>query len=299
MQYWRDAHDDAFFEMELSVEEAAELMASIRQQPLGPIGVSRIELNTGQVLARTRQAIARCRRPQFEFIAMQGGSTLLSQGGKDTLISAGDCVLIDNRLPYKLVTTASCQNLVLHIPVSWMQLWIPCPEEISALPIRGNTPWGKVLQSLFQAARYALDPVSATIYADQIAGAICLAHQENIGKKPVNRMDCLYKKAIDILHESAHQMGFAPGDLASLLNISVRYTHKVFARHGTTFSSKLLENRLNSAARMLADTRFARLPIAEICWRNGFCDPSHFSRCFSKRFGISPGQFRLRNIKPH
>ena len=285
--------------MELAVDDPAELAASIRQRPLGPIAVSRIELNTGQALSRTRQAIARCRRPQFEFIAMQGGSTLLSQGGKETVISAGDCVLIDNRLPYRLVTTASCQNLVLHIPVSWMQLWIPCPEEISALPIRGGTPWGRVLQSLFQAAQDAVDPVSSTLYADQIAGAICLAHQENISKKPVNKMDRLYKKAINILYENAHQMGFTPADLANLLHISIRYTHKVFARHGTTFSSKLLESRLNSARRMLADTRFIRLPIAEICWRNGFCDPSHFSRCFSKRFGMPPGQFRLQNVKSH
>ena len=279
--------------MELDVEKIDQFEATIHQSPLGSIGFSEIQLNAGQTLKRTSSAISRCNRQQFEFIVMQAGTTLLSQNNTETLIESGDSVLIDNRSPYRLLTTDCCRNLVFHIPVSWMQLWIPCPEEISALPIRGSTPWGQVLQSMCKAIQRAPGSANSPIYADQIAGAISLAHSESIEQKSNSKIDQLYEKAIHVLHESSHHIGFSPKDLAEILNISVRYTHKVFAAQGTTFSEKLQESRLNSAARMLSDSRFAQLPIAEICWRNGFCDNSHFSRCFSKFFGMPPGQFSV------
>ena len=44
--------------------------------------------------------------------------------------------------------------------------------------------------------------------------------------------------------------------------------------------------------RELEDRRFARVSIADIAWRSGFADPSHFARRFRQRYGIAPALYR-------
>ena len=45
-------------------------------------------------------------------------------------------------------------------------------------------------------------------------------------------------------------------------------------------------------AEELANERLAQLSVTEIAFRNGFNDPSHFSRAFRDRFGTTPGGYR-------
>jgi AraC-like DNA-binding protein len=64
------------------------------------------------------------------------------------------------------------------------------------------------------------------------------------------------------------------------------------AQGGTSFGAALIEARLNRAKALLEDPRFARIAIADIAWRCGFSNPSHFARRFRERHGVSPGDFR-------
>jgi AraC-like DNA-binding protein len=46
--------------------------------------------------------------------------------------------------------------------------------------------------------------------------------------------------------------------------------------------------RLKRAASLLADGHYQ---INEICYMVGFNNPSYFSKCFQKQFGMKPGEF--------
>lgn len=46
--------------------------------------------------------------------------------------------------------------------------------------------------------------------------------------------------------------------------------------------------RLKKAALLLAENRYR---VSEICYMVGFSNPSYFSKCFQKQFGIKPGEF--------
>lgn len=58
---------------------------------------------------------------------------------------------------------------------------------------------------------------------------------------------------------------------------------------GASPASWLLDRRLGEARRLLTTTREA---VAAIAARTGFGDPFHFSRCYRKRYGLSPRQER-------
>jgi AraC family transcriptional regulator, positive regulator of tynA and feaB len=65
-----------------------------------------------------------------------------------------------------------------------------------------------------------------------------------------------------------------------------------FADAGTSFGATLMELRLNRARELLDDRRLVRVGIAEIAWRCGFREPSHFARRFRARYGAAPGDYR-------
>jgi AraC-like DNA-binding protein len=91
---------------------------------------------------------------------------------------------------------------------------------------------------------------------------------------------------------------FAKHDLsvqsvAAHYGLSPRYIHMLFEGEGSTFSTFVREQRLMQASRMLRSPCHAARSISSIALAAGFCDLSHFNRCFRVRFGASPSEVRL------
>jgi AraC-like DNA-binding protein len=82
-------------------------------------------------------------------------------------------------------------------------------------------------------------------------------------------------------------------ELARRHHVSVRHTHTLFARAGTTPGAYLREQRLLAAQAMLADPRHDLLPVAAIAATTGFGDPRTFERAFRRRYGTTPGSWRF------
>jgi AraC-like DNA-binding protein len=80
--------------------------------------------------------------------------------------------------------------------------------------------------------------------------------------------------------------------LARRHGLSERHIRRLFAAEDTSFSDFVLEQRLLRAYRMLMDSRFTHRPISAVAYECGFGDLSYFNRCFRRRFGASPTQYR-------
>ena len=83
-------------------------------------------------------------------------------------------------------------------------------------------------------------------------------------------------------------------DIAAAGNVSERECLRSFRRTlGTSPVQYLLSYRLSESVKLLESTE---LGIAEIAWRTGFENPSHFSRSFRALYGFSPTQWRRRRL---
>ena len=87
------------------------------------------------------------------------------------------------------------------------------------------------------------------------------------------------------------------GELSSELiarrhNISSRYVRKLFEQEGASFTSFVLGERLARVGRMLRDSRYAHLTIAQLARACGFNDISYFNRAFRRQFGATPTDTR-------
>jgi AraC-like DNA-binding protein len=85
---------------------------------------------------------------------------------------------------------------------------------------------------------------------------------------------------------------FSPQTLALRCGISANYIQKLLYESSTTFTERVLELRLQKARAMLADRRDDRRRVSDIALACGFNEVSYFNRCFRRRFGASPLQFR-------
>lgn len=90
--------------------------------------------------------------------------------------------------------------------------------------------------------------------------------------------------------ESRLQENISAGEIAESADISVSEAARCFHKlAGTTPGQYLMELRLQKAASLLEKSE---KPVTEIGACRGFCDPSYFSACFRKAFGISPRAYR-------
>jgi AraC-like DNA-binding protein len=85
---------------------------------------------------------------------------------------------------------------------------------------------------------------------------------------------------------------FSAQHLARKLGVTTRYIQGLLQEAGSSFTERVLELRLQCARSMLADPRHDRLKVGEVAAACGFNEIPHFNRCFRRRFGMTPTQYR-------
>ena len=85
---------------------------------------------------------------------------------------------------------------------------------------------------------------------------------------------------------------FSAQHVASRMGVTDRYVQDLLHELGPTFSQRVLELRLQRARAMLENHRNDRLAVGEIAYASGFSEIPYFNRCFRRRFGATPTQFR-------
>ena len=86
-------------------------------------------------------------------------------------------------------------------------------------------------------------------------------------------------------------------ETAAAMGISPRYVNALLESENESFGRYVLAHRLEACRNHLADPALAHRHITEIAFAWGFNDPSHFSRSFKDRFGISPRDYRASSRK--
>lgn len=85
--------------------------------------------------------------------------------------------------------------------------------------------------------------------------------------------------------------------IAKSIGISTRYAAKSFVCAGDTPRRYILAVRLERAAEMLRDCACRDRSITEIAFSCGFNSASHFSNAFRSCYGLSPREYRTRDLR--
>jgi AraC-like DNA-binding protein len=85
---------------------------------------------------------------------------------------------------------------------------------------------------------------------------------------------------------------FSANDVGLKLGVSSNYVQKLLHETGSNFTERVLELRLQKSRSMLASPQHYDVKVSEIAYVCGFNEISYFNRCFRRRFGAAPNEYR-------
>lgn len=99
--------------------------------------------------------------------------------------------------------------------------------------------------------------------------------------------------AVRYVHDNLYRR-LSVSELSSQMNLSARHLARIFREHlGASPAAYIEGTRLDRAKALLQNTH---TPIKEVASAVGYGSVHHFSRAFSRRFGLPPGAFREANL---
>ena len=299
LDYWIGAVCEGFLEMDVTSRLGGSFGATLESAPLGAIGVNRVR-GSAQDVYRTRRAIAHSRSNYYYLLCKTDSPWVAVQDGRSARMLPGDVVLVDSRRCYEFHLLQSADTLSFELPTAWVESWLPDAGGQVARRIDGQSGWGRVLSGFAQQLSpesVLAPPLPAALLADQLGGLLALAagtagDTGGPAAPGESARAALRRRVLDATRERHAEPGLTAGCVARGLGISERSLHRSLGEGATTFAAALAGYRMQAARRMLGDPRFDRLGIAEIGFRVGFTDASHFVRQCRRHLGLTPGALR-------
>ena len=257
-------------------------------------GMAIVQVATDVEVVRREERDIRLDYGEHYFLLVQlQGMCGVEQQGQQSIISPGDCILVDSSLPSNFFFNGHFSNhLSVHLPRQLLLSEKPNDFEVSrrlgaedpmstmlrALVAKmlqtssSNKRSGELRQLLLQATRQAFA-------ADAPDAPLCPKERAS------GRLE--FARALVDRHLTAEWL--TPQWLANRLGVSIRTLQEDFSTVGTTVTSFIRDRRLHLARDRLVEKRGSDGgTIAEIAYSSGFNDISYFNRCFKRAFDCSP-----------
>ena len=289
---WRDAVHETVVEMDVLPSMPADFHSHIELCRLTNIVPHQVR-GSPQKITRDRFEIARGPKNAYYLISQSRHAWRCAHAGHDQFVKPGESVLVDSRIPYAFTFGDGLDDLSVEMPGGWLERWIPDPLRVIGRPLSCAAGWGLALRG----AKEALVPrdlaglaLPDELIEDQLGSLLALVTGPQVDVRQPDRAQ--FDVCVSVIRSRLDTPGLVASEVAHACSISLRTLHRTFAANGRTFAGVLMRLRIDEAARMLLDRRFAHLTVAEIGRRCGFLDASHFTRQFRRLRNACPRQFR-------
>jgi AraC-like DNA-binding protein len=288
---WQGQTSRMLVPLEIEVAREADFTASWRRHAVGPLHLIELTASPQRVVHTGRAAGARGRGYQLVYCSATPIETWI--GADRFTVGVGEFVLLDNARPYEMVMDEAHRALDLILPEDWLEQWLPNAAAAAGQPYCASSRWGRPFGCFLNtmAEELAWSPVSRGVIADQVGPLLALAIGGVEHPAPGPR-ETLTQRILGLIEARHADPELCVAAVAGEAGISRRHLHALLAHAGVTFSQALNSARLGRARRLLGDSRFAALRIAEIAYRCGYLDPSYFARVFRARYGVGPREWR-------
>lgn len=235
------------------------------------------------------------------FVSVQlEGESCCSQDDRSSRRQPGEFIIIDNR-PSEIVTRRDNQALIIAVPRDRIEKVLGSTRRYTALTI------GRDLASTSLATTFVknLIDVSHRLSADAAVRMatigielIIASFAERLALHVPQSLQgtVIVQRAKAQVEAKFHDPSFDPPQLAAALGISLRRLQQLFHEQNVSISNWIWRQRLEAAARRLADPGHTHLSIGEIAYSCGFSSQAHFTRRFKEHHGITPRDYRWHKL---
>ncbi|KUO05571.1 helix-turn-helix domain-containing protein [Streptomyces caeruleatus] len=298
LDYWREVVSTTFVEYEMDVPRGASrgFLGQVTAQTLGGLGVARV-VSDPHTVFRSPRLIRRSGEDDVLVNLAVRGRVTVTQQERDAVLRPGDFTVYDSALPCRIVCPDPFELLVLKVPRPLFDAHCPLARDTMATPVPGDQGAGALFAPFFRslsnhASGLSLD-MSARIGVTLLELLATALYSESDSGVRLNVPRAAHmSRARRYIIDHIAEPDLSPAMVAQALGISVRYLHTIFRAEDTSPSRSILRQRIDTAARLLADPSRAGWSVTDIAYAVGFKDASHFTRAFKSRHGVSPREYR-------
>lgn len=229
------------------------------------------------------------------------GEIGVARAGRELIVRDAAVALCDTQLPLGISPTLrnrTAEAVVMVFPGSAMPT-VPPDVGTPQHKVRDAAGSGPLLRSFLVEATGRATGLGAPEVARfgdaalHLAAAVLERHFVDPGEVcPQTQQYELITRIRGFIDRNLGDCGLTPSLVASAHHISIRYLQRLFKTAGCTPSDWIRQRRLENSRRELCDARLRSVSVREIGLRNGFTQPSDFSRVFRAEYGVPPGRFR-------
>lgn len=225
-------------------------------------------------------------RSDYHLILVESGVCEVVYDGRTYALKKGEAVLYPPNMPHYYKTVEAGDTLWCHFTGTAIE------EVLSEYGISGGIKDKRGSHEFFESfstmiRRYHQPKLKPLANAALLETLYYFSDNLKDGEKAsaktlisgvISFMHQNYSKAITV-EALAKNYGYSAG----------RFSHIFSQVTGTSPMRYLNEIRLRAAAELLATTSYPISEIASVC---GFAAPLYFSRCFKKKYEVSPSEYR-------
>ncbi|MEU6343316.1 helix-turn-helix domain-containing protein [Streptomyces sp. NPDC046977] len=308
--YWTEAVHQAITRLQIRPDRERAVRGALWSVSLGTIRLHHVEASPQQ-MARTRGIIANDSSGTLIVSLQAAGRSVVTQDGRETLLSPGDLVLIDSRRPFFRDFLGSFRQNIAAVPLEMLDVPDSDLARVTGRVFPATHHVGGILASYVSRIAAAAEShacLSGTKrYLEQgmvdVLTAL-VAHEGRLGADVSPTAEETLRLLIrEYIRNHLNRPDLSVTVIAAAHHVSVRYLHKLFEGEAMSVSRWIHHQRLEACREDLSRPDLAGVPVATIAQRWGFGSPAHFSRAFRATYGISPVEWRrmTRNEKsgPH
>ncbi|MGV9673003.1 MULTISPECIES: helix-turn-helix domain-containing protein [unclassified Gordonia (in: high G+C Gram-positive bacteria)] len=294
-ELWAETLDSTFCEMDVDWPGlTSPFGGDIVARPVGDLALSVVRAEPHTVV-RTPAMIESDPVDCLLLCLITKGTATIAQGSRRATLDHGAFGVVDALRPFVVSGVTEFEQVVLRVPRELVAGRIgSLVDDALGVRVDASGGVGRIASSiLVDLASHDDDlgagPVGAVASAMLDVVSAALTYQVP-GVSATERAHAEDLRAVQqemLRHIADPDITLA--DVADRLGMSVRYVHKLFGDIGVTPRTWLYSKRFERSSALLTDTD---RNVGAIASELGFRDVSHFSRAFSKHFGVSPSRFR-------
>jgi len=291
--YWADAVSRIFARLDVAPADGQEIDCRLAWRD---VGRARMTFASGspQSVCRTSAAIASDQAANIILMFQQEGCATLLHRGRSVSLRPGAMVAMDTRSPYRLSFLNRFEQHVLRVPAEALGIQADDAELLTATPLQPSFA-SRLLMAGFSALEQADPGGDLELPLLDLTRLALRAGMPAL--KPRSMADRL-RQAQGYIHAHIGVSDLCPQKVANEMGVSLRMLQKVFAAAGEQPAAYILDQRLDRVSEILGRPEHASRSIGQIAESFGFHEPSHFSRAFRERFGMSPRDWRKLHLHP-
>jgi len=224
------------------------------------------------------------------------GTSINTQRGRSATVDAGQGALCDADRGYEVDFLTPYEMFVVELPISGIVARDPSFDLDRFAGLKVDLKRTQLLLAFLRTAWQQMDCLEydtdwrdcvSRTSIDLAMRAISQSHDDTVAGPSAE----MRRAVVDYIRVNLGNPDLRTSSIARALSVSPRSVQAVFEKIASTASGFILEQRLEQASERLVATP-GQQSITELAYDCGFSDSAYFSRCFSKRFGVPPRDFR-------